>query len=93
MMIELLCRKQCWVCYANDEDEDNIEWVRPCKCRGTAKWVHQDCLQRWIDEKQKINSNAKVFCSQCNTEYILVFPPSGNSFLIINHFIYMLIIL
>ncbi|XP_053407856.1 E3 ubiquitin-protein ligase MARCHF5-like isoform X2 [Mercenaria mercenaria] len=49
-------------------------WVKPCRCRGTTMWVHQNCLQRWIDEKQKGNSNAKVACPQCNTEYIIIFP-------------------
>ncbi|KNC71529.1 hypothetical protein SARC_15934, partial [Sphaeroforma arctica JP610] len=28
-------------------------WVSPCKCSGASKWVHQGCIQRWIDEKQK----------------------------------------
>lgn len=39
--------------------------------------VHQSCLQRWVDEKQKDNSFGRVHCPQCQTEYIIVFPP-GN---------------
>ena len=73
---ELFCRR-CWVCFATDEDEPMSQWVRPCRCRGTAKWVHQVCLQRWIDEKQGGSSTAKVSCPQCNAEYIIVFPPLG----------------
>ncbi|XP_015777129.1 PREDICTED: E3 ubiquitin-protein ligase MARCH5-like isoform X1 [Acropora digitifera] len=68
---------RCWVCFATDEDEPMSQWVRPCRCRGTAKWVHQVCLQRWIDEKQGGSSTAKVSCPQCNAEYIIVFPPLG----------------
>ncbi|KAG2462580.1 MARH5 ligase, partial [Polypterus senegalus] len=45
----------CWVCFATDEDDRTAEWVRPCKCRGSTKWVHQACLQRWVDEKQRGN--------------------------------------
>ena len=30
------------------------------RCRGTTKWVHQACIQRWIDEKQKGNSTQQV---------------------------------
>ncbi|RWS06151.1 hypothetical protein B4U79_00904 [Dinothrombium tinctorium] len=67
-------RKHCWVCYQT-EDESDEEWVRPCRCKGTSKWIHQQCLQRWIDEKQKNNLTTKVACSQCKTEYVLVFPP------------------
>jgi len=80
-------RHQCWVCFATEEDdEESTEWVRPCRCRGTAKWVHQECLQRWIDEKQKLNSSAKVMCAQCNTQYLLVFPPTGRFVYVIEWF-------
>jgi len=70
-------RRSCWVCFATDEDDRLAQWVQPCKCRGTAKWVHQTCLQRWVDEKQKGNSTVKVACPQCNTEYLIYFPKLG----------------
>lgn len=71
-------KRYCWVCFASEDDDRDATWVRPCRCKGTTKWVHQNCLQRWIDEKQKGNSSAKVSCPQCNTEYIIVFPPYGS---------------
>lgn len=71
-------RINCWVCFGSTDDDKDAEWVQPCKCRGTTKWVHQTCLQRWIDEKQKGNSSAPVSCPACNEEYILVFPPFGR---------------
>ncbi|XP_056251503.1 E3 ubiquitin-protein ligase MARCH5 isoform X2 [Seriola aureovittata] len=67
----------CWVCFATDEDDRTAEWVRPCHCRGSTKWVHQACLQRWVDEKQRGNSTARVACPQCNAEYLIVFPKLG----------------
>lgn len=70
-------RQSCWVCFATEEDDTEAAWVRPCRCRGTTKWVHQNCLQRWVDEKQKGNSTAKVACPQCNTEYFILFPKLG----------------
>ncbi|KAJ8941560.1 hypothetical protein NQ318_011519 [Aromia moschata] len=69
--------RYCWVCFATDEEDVDAEWVRPCKCRGTTKWVHQACLQRWVDEKQKGGNMSKVTCPQCQTEYIIVFPNMG----------------
>ena len=27
--------------------EEQGELISPCGCRGTAKWVHRDCLTRW----------------------------------------------
>ena len=71
-------RRTCWVCFATVEDDRSAEWVRPCRCRGTTKWVHQMCLQRWIDEKQRGNSMAKVMCPQCNAEYSITYPELGK---------------
>lgn len=47
--------------------------------------VHQACLQRWVDEKQKGGNNVgKVACPQCQTEYIIVFPDMGPLVLILD---------
>lgn len=69
--------KYCWVCFATVEDDRTAAWVQPCLCRGTSKWVHQACVNRWIDEKQKGNAFAQVSCPQCNTKYIIVYPYAG----------------
>merc|ERR1712088_1121502 len=47
--------KQCWICFASENDDPSAVWTSPCRCRGTSKWVHQACIQRWVDEKQKGN--------------------------------------
>ncbi|KAF7991235.1 hypothetical protein HCN44_002797 [Aphidius gifuensis] len=70
-------KRYCWVCFATDEDDAMALWVKPCHCRGTTKWVHQGCIQRWVDEKQKGRAGAYVSCPQCNTEYIIVYPNMG----------------
>lgn len=79
-LFSLLIYRSCWVCFATDEDDRTAEWVRPCRCRGSTKWVHQACLQRWVDEKQRGNSTARVACPQCNAEYLIVFPKLGKIF-------------
>ena len=33
--------RQCWVCFASQEDDPVAAWVHPCLCKGTTKWVHQ----------------------------------------------------
>lgn len=83
--------RYCWVCFATEEEDEGAEWVQPCNCRGTTKWVHQACLQRWVDEKQKVGSVGKVTCPQCQTEYIIVFPNMGILVLIldsVDNFVY-----
>ena len=67
------------MCFATDEDDCTALWVQPCQCSGTTRWVHESCLQRWVDEKQKGNSLERVHCPQCNTQYVIVFPPIGNN--------------
>ncbi|KXJ75370.1 hypothetical protein RP20_CCG011845 [Aedes albopictus] len=69
--------RYCWVCFATDEDDKWAPWVQPCNCRGATKWVHQSCLQRWVDEKQKGNTFKRVSCPQCQSEYIIVLPSMG----------------
>lgn len=70
--------KTCWVCFGGEQDDIGAEWIRPCRCRGTTKWVHHKCLMRWVDEKQKGHAYTKVSCPQCNTEYVIIFPPFGK---------------
>ncbi|KAF2903271.1 hypothetical protein ILUMI_02920 [Ignelater luminosus] len=77
-------QRYCWVCFATDEDDAEAAWVQPCNCRGTTKWVHQACLQRWVDEKQKGGNIGKVSCPQCQTEYIIVFPNMGILVLVLD---------
>ncbi|XP_049543541.1 E3 ubiquitin-protein ligase MARCHF5-like [Anopheles darlingi] len=70
--------RYCWVCFATEEDDRSAPWVKPCNCRGATKWVHQSCLLRWIDEKQRGNPFKKINCPQCRTEYIVILPSMGS---------------
>ena len=36
--------KVCRVCFG---DEDDGPLVQPCACRGSAKWIHEHCLEQW----------------------------------------------
>lgn len=66
--------RTCWVCFATEEDDPGSEWTSPCKCRGATKWVHQLCLQQWIDEKQRGSSSVDVSCPQCQFMYHITYP-------------------
>ncbi|XP_030378274.1 E3 ubiquitin-protein ligase MARCH5 [Scaptodrosophila lebanonensis] len=67
--------RMCWICLTTEEEMPRTDWLHPCRCRGTNKWVHETCLSRWIDEKQLISPDMPVTCTQCRTEYIVVMPP------------------
>ena len=73
----LYCSRTCWVCLATEEDQPGTEWTHPCRCRGTGKWVHQSCLQHWIDEKQRGSSSTEVKCPQCQFVYQIRYPDAS----------------
>ncbi len=69
--------RTCWVCFATEEDEAGKEWTSPCLCKGATKWVHQVCLQHWIDEKQRGASSVDVECPQCKFMYHIQYPSAS----------------
>ncbi len=51
--VEGLCKnlhfipsKECRICYTNDEELGTL--VTPCKCKGSLKYIHPECLKAWI---------------------------------------------
>ncbi|XP_027144862.1 uncharacterized protein LOC104928472 [Larimichthys crocea] len=37
----------CRICYCNDNSPEN-PLVSPCRCKGSMKYIHLECLKRWI---------------------------------------------
>tara|TARA_B100001063_G_C16777830_1_gene567273 strand:- start:2917 stop:3816 length:900 start_codon:yes stop_codon:yes gene_type:complete len=59
---------QCRICL---EEEENIDLlIAPCRCSGTSKYVHIECLRRW--RYQDINAPGFYRCMECNEEYIIL---------------------
>lgn len=52
---EMLCR----ICF--DCETDNNPLVNPCKCSGTMRWVHEECLKIWV-----LASNADIKEANCD---------------------------
>lgn len=40
---------------------------------GSLKWVHQNCIQMWVDTQLKNSQNNKVSCPQCKTQVDIFF--------------------
>lgn len=51
----------CRVCHG--ESEPGRELFFPCKCDGSIKYVHQDCLQEWLKHARN-----KSRCELCGEE-------------------------
>jgi len=71
--------RRCWICYACEEDEDapDDELVNPCGCKGSTKWVHQMCINKWIDEVQGGNASKEIRCPYCKNLFAYVFPTAS----------------
>lgn len=54
--------KSCRICYENHNLSKNA-LLYPCKCKGTIKWVHHECLIKWIQISQN------QICPQCQYKY------------------------
>ena len=57
-------RSECRICFGVDYI-DNM--ITPCRCRGTSKYVHRNCLNLW--RALGINPRARSHCTICNFEY------------------------
>ena len=57
----------CRICF--DEEEIDNEFISPCSCKGSSKYVHKSCLHEWRHTNR--NSDAWRKCMECNTKYIL----------------------
>ena len=63
----------CRICLESSDEESLIA---PCRCNGSSKFVHRDCLQQWIDVKKKKQ------CECCRSHYLqelsIDIPPSED---------------
>ena len=51
----------CRICWEGDESE---RVIAVCKCKGTMKFVHASCLNRW-----HLKRNGLRECELCHTPY------------------------
>lgn len=59
--------KTCRICL----EEDREELIAPCLCKGTSKWIHRTCLDRWRRE----NRRAYERCNECKALYVIETMP------------------
>tara|TARA_X000000368_G_C23016376_1_gene705895 strand:- start:843 stop:1709 length:867 start_codon:yes stop_codon:yes gene_type:complete len=60
----MIIEKECRICLEKDKID---EFINPCLCMGTSKWVHSSCLNKW----RQINIHSKPYkqCMECNYKY------------------------
>lgn len=55
----------CWICYETNADNDGegSTLVSPCKCSGSLRTVHQECLLAWMAQTDA------TICPHCHHPY------------------------
>mmetsp|Transcript_44546 Transcript_44546/g.140547 ORF Transcript_44546/g.140547 Transcript_44546/m.140547 type:complete len:376 (+) Transcript_44546:258-1385(+) len=56
-------RPMCRICY--EEDPEGL--FAPCKCNGSMRFVHQECLRKW--RAVKIGERGYTHCPMCDFQY------------------------
>ncbi|MBA0578536.1 uncharacterized protein LOC105788938 isoform X2 [Gossypium raimondii] len=51
---------ECRICHDDDED---LNMEIPCSCRGSLKYAHRKCVQRWCNEK------GDIVCEICHQQF------------------------
>jgi hypothetical protein len=57
-------RPVCKICYEGEDNKQNL--IRPCKCQGSMKYIHEICLKKWIDKQDDMNEPK---CEICKYKY------------------------
>ncbi len=58
--------KTCRICFEeinNNNNNNDNSLISPCKCKGSMKWVHHNCLVKWITISNKKR------CQTCHYTY------------------------
>ena len=68
---EMMEMQQCRYCLEPDGD-----FVSPCQCSGTSRYVHVDCLNQW----RHTNPNYRDTCRECGAHYFWKQTHYGETF-------------
>ncbi|GLC45112.1 hypothetical protein PLESTM_001687900 [Pleodorina starrii] len=59
--------KTCRICMDDESDPVTNPLINPCKCSGTTKYVHRQCLLKW--RTMKAGTQAHYRCEICHYRY------------------------
>ena len=91
--IKIKKKKICRICYTDDDTDEN-PLIQPCNCSGTMKFIHINCLEKWISTRSCIeidkNNNCSVYiikeveCELCKSKLPDFVNHKGKLFEILN---------
>ena len=61
----------CRICFESEQNTEIGTLIQPCRCTGSMKWIHNECLKTWIVSK---GLNIKLAsCELCGTVFNMKF--------------------
>ena len=54
--------KSCRICYTEEEEADN-PLIQPCICTGSMKYIHLNCLKKWLNTSVFIKKESSQYCN------------------------------
>lgn len=62
---EIAC---CRVCHGESQPDNQLYY--PCKCDGSIKYVHQQCLMEWLKVKKRQQQISQPRCELCGEIFV-----------------------
>lgn len=85
--------RQCRICLGASSTEENPLMESPCKCTGSVKLMHAECLQRWLMSKTTLKNTETIrsyhwgqfACDVCKEPYPeVILHPNGKQLNIVS---------
>ena len=67
----ILEERFCKICFEVYETKLTGNLINPCKCTGTVRYIHEECLKTWQVSQKKDIKQAE--CELCHTKYTMSF--------------------
>ncbi|GLC59278.1 hypothetical protein PLESTB_001469500 [Pleodorina starrii] len=75
--------KTCRICMDDESDPVTNPLINPCKCSGTTKYVHRQCLLKW--RTMKAGTQAHYRCEICHYRCAYLATQDVNAFSGLRH--------
>jgi hypothetical protein len=63
------------------DEGQRIDFIAPCRCAGTSKWVHRECLDKWRSTRE---DKAFSQCTECKADYDIICITNDSSWDVCN---------
>ncbi|CAD8140995.1 unnamed protein product [Paramecium octaurelia] len=79
--------EQCRICLGNTQSSNPL--LNPCKCSGSLKYIHLECMKRWLKELTSASRSSEksetylwnlLKCEICQEPYKVIFQSDGVTY-------------